>query len=140
MSDSMRRPTVPKTRISFALPNVLHRKIKALARREGITLQALVERGLRMMIAERGATISKDEMREQWRKDNREAIAAYNEHLRSHGSFSSREKSPFRLRDASVGGEGIHSNVAGRSWDEIRSSSYEGRARRGRRRRHEPRR
>ncbi|MGH8256155.1 MAG: DUF2191 domain-containing protein [Steroidobacteraceae bacterium] len=34
---------------------------------------------------------------------------------------------PFKLRDAAVNGKGLHPDAAGRSWDELRARSYEGR-------------
>jgi hypothetical protein len=34
----------------------------------------------------------------------------------------------FRLRDASVGGEGLQQGVQGLSWDRIRELAYEGRS------------
>jgi hypothetical protein len=33
----------------------------------------------------------------------------------------------FKLRDRSVEGNGLHPDAAGRSWDELRARSYEGR-------------
>ena len=38
-----------------------------------------------------------------------------------------RTRRNFRLRDGSVGGKGLHPDTAGRSWDELRNQSYEGR-------------
>jgi hypothetical protein len=32
---------------------------------------------------------------------------------------------PFRLRDASVGGKGLHPDVAGKSWSDIRDMIYQ---------------
>ena len=34
---------------------------------------------------------------------------------------------PFRLRDASFKGDGLHPDVAGKAWSEILDMSYEGR-------------
>lgn len=65
---------------------------RKVAAREGTTLRALVEQGLRNVIAEK---------RER--------------------------KKPFKLRDASVEGEGINPELAEAGWDEIRRLAYEGR-------------
>ena len=50
------------------------------ARAAGVNLSATLERAL----AEELASIR----RAQWREENREAIAAYNEHVDEHGTFS----------------------------------------------------
>jgi len=50
------------------------------ARAAGVNLSATLERAL----AEELASVK----RAQWREENREAIAAYNEHVDGHGVFS----------------------------------------------------
>jgi antitoxin CcdA len=50
------------------------------ARAAGVNLSATLERAL----AEELASVK----RAQWREENREAIAAYNEHVDGHGAFS----------------------------------------------------
>jgi antitoxin CcdA len=50
------------------------------ARNAGVNLSATLERALSDELAR--------VKREQWRKDNREAIAAYNDYVDEHGTFS----------------------------------------------------
>lgn len=78
-----------KTIVEIASP--LLKEAKALARAEGTTVRALVERGLRLVLSER------------------------------------RTRRPFKLRDASIGGKGMHPDSARHSWDEIRARSHAGR-------------
>jgi hypothetical protein len=78
-----------KTTIEIASP--LLKAAKDLARREGTTVRAIVERGLQMVLSNRPT------------------------------------RKPFKLRDVSFGGKGMHPEAAGRTWDELRAKSYEGR-------------
>jgi hypothetical protein len=78
-----------KTTIEIASP--LLKEAKAVARSEGTTVRALIERGLKLVLSER------------------------------------RRGRPFKLRDASVAGSGLHPDAIGRSWDDLRARSYEGR-------------
>ena len=50
------------------------------AREAGVNLSATLERALTEVLAE--------VKRKNWREDNRDAIAAYNEHVERHGTFS----------------------------------------------------
>jgi antitoxin CcdA len=52
----------------------------AAAREAGVNLSAALERALTEELA--------DAKRKKWRDDNREAIAAYNDHVDKHGTFS----------------------------------------------------
>jgi len=52
----------------------------AAAREAGINLSAALERALSEELAKA--------KRKKWRNDNRNAIAAYNEHVGKHGTFS----------------------------------------------------
>jgi antitoxin CcdA len=52
----------------------------AAAREAGVNLSATLERALTEALAE--------VKRRKWREDNRDAIAAYNEHIDEHGAFS----------------------------------------------------
>ena len=78
-----------KTTLEISDP--LLKEAKALARAEGTTVRALVERGLQLAVSEH------------------------------------RKRKTFKLRDASVDGRGLHPDATGRSWDELRARSYEGR-------------
>jgi antitoxin CcdA len=52
----------------------------AAAREAGVNLSATLERALMQELAE--------VKRKQWREENRDAIAAYNEYVEEHGTFS----------------------------------------------------
>ena len=65
---------------------------RAVAAREGTTVRALIEEGLRISIAER-------------RKRSK----------------------PFKLRDATVGGQGLQPGFSFERWADIRDAIYEGR-------------
>ncbi len=52
----------------------------AAAREAGINLSAALERALTQELA--------NFKRERWREENRDAIAAYNDHVDEHGTFS----------------------------------------------------
>jgi Arc/MetJ family transcription regulator len=80
---------VPKTTIDIS--DSLLAEAKEVAAREGTTLRALVESGLRAAIDRR----------------------------------TRRER--FRLRDASVDGDGLQPEFRDAGWDRIRDAAYEGR-------------
>jgi antitoxin CcdA len=50
------------------------------ARAAGVNLSATLERALTQELA--------DQKQRQWREQNREAIAAYNDYVEEHGTFS----------------------------------------------------
>jgi antitoxin CcdA len=52
----------------------------AAAREAGVNLSATLERALTAELAEG--------KRKQWREENRDAIAAYNDYVEQHGTFS----------------------------------------------------
>jgi hypothetical protein len=73
---------------TIEIPDALLREARKVAAQEGITLRALVERGLHRVLAE------------------------------------TKQRPPFRMRDGSVGGNGLHPDVRGLSWDQIIEFSY----------------
>lgn len=58
----------------------VRRDLLEAARAAGVNLSATLERAL---LQELGAL-----ERQKWREENREAIAAYNEHVAKHGTYS----------------------------------------------------
>jgi hypothetical protein len=73
------------------IPNPVLSQAKAVAQKEGTTVRALVEEGLRKILKER------------------------------------EQKPKFKLRDASVGGQGLQPPFEDGSWEKIRDAIYEGR-------------
>jgi len=73
------------------ISNSLLEEARKLAAREGTTVRALVEEGLRRIVSERKRPAS------------------------------------FHLRKVTFKGNGLHSHLAGASWDQIRDIAYEGR-------------
>ncbi len=72
------------------IPDHLLAEAQEVARREGTTLKALTQEGLRKVIAEKKA------------------------------------RTPFKLEDKSVSGNGLHPEMEGASWERIRDLIYEG--------------
>lgn len=76
----MTRPTSKSTAPKRATNVSVRSDLLAAAREAGVNLSAALERALTEELAEA--------RRMKWREDNREAIAAYNEHVEKHGTFS----------------------------------------------------
>jgi antitoxin CcdA len=70
------RSAVPKRATNVSVRSDL----LAAAREAGVNLSATLERALTEEVAKA--------KRRKWRDENRESIAAYNEHIEKHGSFS----------------------------------------------------
>ena len=73
------------------IPDRLLEQVKQVAAEEHTTVPALIEEGLRQVVATR------------------------------------RQRAAFRLRRASVGGQGLHAHVQESAWRDIRALAYEGR-------------
>jgi len=73
---------------TIEISDALLREARKVAAQEGITLRALVERGLHRVLAE------------------------------------TKQRPPFRMRDGSFKGEGLHPDVRDLSWDQIIEFSY----------------
>lgn len=78
-----------KTTIDMA--DALFLEARRVAEKDGMTLRALIEEGVRLAIAHR------------------------------------QSRPPFKLRDASFGGEGLQTEFQGADWEAIRQAAYEGR-------------
>ena len=57
-------------------------------------------------------------------RENTTLRALVEQGLRQVVSEKKKDKA-FRLRDASIGGNGLHPDAAGKSWDEIRDMIYQ---------------
>lgn len=75
---------------TIELPEALFTKAKRHARARKTTLKALIEQGLRMILAEK------------------------------------RDAPAFKLRKASVGGNGLREEFKGARWEQIRDAAYKG--------------
>ena len=69
-----------KTRSKRAANVSVRSELLDSARAAGLNLSATLESALENALA--------DEKRKRWREENREAIAAYNEHVEKYGTFS----------------------------------------------------
>jgi hypothetical protein len=76
---------------TIEISDALMAAARAIAAREGTTVRALVEEGLRMSVEKR------------------------------------RRSKPFKLTDASVGGQGLQAGFSFERWADIRDAMYEGR-------------
>ena len=74
------RRQAPKPTIKRATNVSIRSDLLVAARDAGVNLSATLERALLEELAEA--------KRKKWRRENREAIAAYNEHVEKHGVFS----------------------------------------------------
>jgi antitoxin CcdA len=81
MSRHSSRSAIPKRATNVSVRSDL----LAAAREAGVNLSAALERALTEELAET--------RRKKWRDDNREAIAAYNEHVEKNGTFSDESRS-----------------------------------------------
>jgi antitoxin CcdA len=69
-------PSAPKRATNVSIRSDL----LAAAREAGVNLSATLERALTAELAEL--------KRQRWREENRQSIAAYNEYVEEHGTFS----------------------------------------------------
>ncbi|HEU5135870.1 MAG TPA: type II toxin-antitoxin system CcdA family antitoxin [Steroidobacteraceae bacterium] len=76
----MSRPKSRTTTSKRATNVSVRSDLLAAAREAGINLSAALERALTEELAK--------VKRKKWRQENRDAIAAYNQHVEKHGTFS----------------------------------------------------
>jgi antitoxin CcdA len=78
---AMQRPSPRPRAVAKSATNVsIRRDILQAARASGVNLSATLENALIEKL--------KETQRQKWREENRESIAAYNEHVAKHGVFS----------------------------------------------------